>query len=964
MGLLQRLLPLATLIFLLSASPAKTQGLDPHLLFETYSNAALGVQQGGDLVEAKRLLDLAFVEMERAGDRVPLDRQIYQLKWMRSLYPGGSPTAIPEVRERAVAIDEALLKRLRVRDGASSEAIEATCYGLGWMTSVLRRSVSSLEYAKCHYDSLRARVGEATEKAYIAQSGYGSALAVVGRFDEAEYNLSSAVTGLRKLKLPSVEPLMFALDAYQSLLSSLGRVNEYEQYMLESLATFQSAGMQGSRQYAWKIGALANFYVEWERFEEADARIWQAYAILEKIDPNSFDMSVAAWRAAGAALRAKQHQEALKLYERALDLTKKTTGPQYVHQGTIRLAMAQVKASANDLPGAVEYAKMALKFYEDNGAKDDALAASARIFLAQMAYRAKDYKEAINQCSQAQTILERSDKSTQVTSMLITALAGRGKASLVLGDNAVARRALESALLEVRRQVDSARSLRLDTARAQARYKDVVSLYLLASPSSDAAQTFEAAQLGHLNDAALGIVRLMSLRQSSDSGLSALVRDQQDTIRQLRFVQQRQDSAATIQSSQNPALEAQLNARLEHIEQTLRTNHPAYRTITDSRPVPVKDVMALLRPRDALISYSFSDDRGFAWVVTAQKARFFKLPVGLKALASRVSTLRGGLTLLGGVPGSFDLAAAHGLYQDVLKPLEEELVNVDHVFVVPEGPLQRIPLSVLLTNEPVAGSFKQQPWLLRRFAVSVLPSVSSLVAFRQGLNTSSSWSRPFVGFGDPTLKPRNAYSEKANLVPLPNTRTELQRMARTLNAASKSVFVGGDATISRVHEENLGDVRVLAFATHAVSWADVPLLQEPALVLTPSRADDGLLKASQVSQLRLNADLVILSACDTAGSVEPAAEEGFAGLSRAFFYAGAHAVLASHWYVSSNATAALTTRMLETYNSAPALGKARALQLAAAKLLDGEVEGTFDHPVYWGPFSLLGDGGASGAVTR
>src|SRR5262249_10920513 len=150
------------------------------------------------------------------------------------------------------------------------------------------------------------------------------------------------------------------------------------------------------------------------------------------------------------------------------------------------------------------------------------------------------------------------------------------------------------------------------------------------------------------------------------------------------------------------------------------------------------------------------------------------------------------------------------------------------------------------------------------------------------------------------------------LAPLPETEGELRNIAGVLGASSEDVLVGDGASESVVKQmskaNRLASYRVVAFATHGLVAGDIRGLAEPALALTvprePSEEDDGLLTASEVTQLKLNADWVILSACNTAAGDKPGAE-ALSGLARAFFYAGARGLLVSHWPVESSAAVRL-----------------------------------------------------------
>jgi CHAT domain-containing protein len=147
----------------------------------------------------------------------------------------------------------------------------------------------------------------------------------------------------------------------------------------------------------------------------------------------------------------------------------------------------------------------------------------------------------------------------------------------------------------------------------------------------------------------------------------------------------------------------------------------------------------------------------------------------------------------------------------------------------------------------------------------------------------------------------------------------------------------------------------VAFATHGLISGEFPGLAQPSLVLTPpetpSEIDDGLLTASEITGLKLNADWVILSACNTASANGEPGAEGFSGLAKAFFYAGTKALLVSHWAVDSKNTVALTSRLFaETKGGA---APAEALRRAMISLADNPRTA---HPAFWAPFVVVGEG--------
>ena len=206
-------------------------------------------------------------------------------------------------------------------------------------------------------------------------------------------------------------------------------------------------------------------------------------------------------------------------------------------------------------------------------------------------------------------------------------------------------------------------------------------------------------------------------------------------------------------------------------------------------------------------------------------------------------------------------------------------------------------------------------------------------------------------------------STAETLVRLPETADELRAVAQALGAGNDAIQLRGAANEQAVKQARLVDYRVVYFATHALVAGEVKLFStkaEPALALslpiTASDTDDGLLMASEVAQLKLNADWVVLSACNTAAGDKPGAE-ALSGPARAFFYAGARALLVSHWPVNSKAAVDLTTNSFKLLKDNPTMGRAEALRRSMLALTNDTSEPTNAYPGIWAPFVVVGEGG-------
>jgi CHAT domain-containing protein len=185
----------------------------------------------------------------------------------------------------------------------------------------------------------------------------------------------------------------------------------------------------------------------------------------------------------------------------------------------------------------------------------------------------------------------------------------------------------------------------------------------------------------------------------------------------------------------------------------------------------------------------------------------------------------------------------------------------------------------------------------------------------------------------------------------------------------RDVFLGRRASERLVKQTDLSDRKILFFASHGLVPGDLDGLVQPAIALcspevTGDLSEDGLLKMDEILQLRLNADWVVLSACNT-GAAGGAGVEAVSGLGRAFFYAGTRALLVSMWPVETTSARLLTTRLFKNQKEIPALSKARALQRSMMQVMDtevlkdpksGQTVAAFAHPLFWAPFIIVGDG--------
>lgn len=353
----------------------------------------------------------------------------------------------------------------------------------------------------------------------------------------------------------------------------------------------------------------------------------------------------------------------------------------------------------------------------------------------------------------------------------------------------------------------------------------------------------------------------------------------------------------------------------------------------------------------------------------------------------------------------FDRQLAYVLYRQLVEPMEEFLAGKRHLYIAAGGSLSGLPFHLLVTEAPEGmdgdpDALRATRWLADRYALVQLPTLSTLESLRQAGRDPAASNGGFIGFGDPVLEGeastrsggrgatrsaaprmatvwRNAGSSAGGgntsvdpaviraLTRLPGTASELQAMREALDAPASSIHLGEEATETAFKAAPLANAELLVLATHGLLAGEVDGAVEPGLVFTPpgdssaSTADDGLLTMSEITGLNIGADLVILSACNTAAGDGTSGATGLSGLARAFFHAGAGSLLASHWPVRDDVAARLTVRMVEIGKANPDFSRAEALQQAMREIRDDSAQDseadTWAHPNAWAPFTLIGD---------
>ncbi|MFH1981435.1 MAG: CHAT domain-containing tetratricopeptide repeat protein [Pseudomonadota bacterium] len=513
-----------------------------------------------------------------------------------------------------------------------------------------------------------------------------------------------------------------------------------------------------------------------------------------------------------------------------------------------------------------------------------------------------------------------------------------------------------------------------------------------------------------------------------DPELAALVRQEQDAKKRIRSLEAAFFNATAATSGDRSNATRDLERTIQSlsvahaaISARINKDFPKYSNYINPKPPGMAQIQERLLPGEAFITLWTLENKTCVWAIPSKGDPAFNVvELGEEAVRQKVGrlrrALRPGVRMLSEIP-DFDLTTAYALYDRLLRPVEPAWRDAHSLLVVVKGPLDQIPLAVLPTKKVKSATrgpllfdeYQQVPWLVRKAAITRLPSAAALLTLR-ALPAPHQEREPFVGFGDPifnlaqlqetpathsTLSQRGAFSgeiairgiriidagEKLDsaalssvrieqLSRLPDTADEIRQIAASLKADPvRDVFLGKAATEAAVKSQDLSRKRIIAFATHALLPGDLDGLTQPALAFSAPEVtesdEDGLLTLGEILTLNLDADLVLLSACDT-GAGDGNGTEAVSGLGRAFFYAGARALLVTMWPVETSSARLLTTELFRYQQENKSLSTASALQNSIFKIMEGpglkdnttgEIVASYAHPFFWAPFVIIGEGG-------
>jgi CHAT domain-containing protein/Tfp pilus assembly protein PilF len=839
---------------------------------------------------------------------------------------------------------------------------------------------------------LAASVGQVAPslaQGLAAQSARISALGDAGKYSEAIPLAEAILANLEKG--PPSKNLAGAMNNLAQLYGDVGRDAEAEPLYMRALAIMERTVGVDSVEIAPELNNLAALYQRQLRYAEAEPLFKRALTLSEKQLPaNHPDIGRALNNLATCYEKQDRHAESEALTRRALALYEKAAGPESPAAATLLNNLGQIVKVQGRGDDAEPLIKRSLAIREKVlGASHPDVARSLNN-LGDLYQRENRFTEAEPLFKRALAIREQAvGPDHPDTAASVNNLASLYQAE---GRAADAIPLMERMIGKGRAQLGIALAVLFDAQRQQ------------IMPTEQALdEALDVIQRGTQSSAASAVNKLAVRIAAGNDRLAELVRRDQDLASEAETLNKAVVAALSKQGQRDGTAGQRSRERLTAIaaeratlQKAFAIEFPDYSALSNLLPLKTKEIQSLLAGDEAMVLFALADKDSYAVALTRDGFDWKRISLGTDAISQKVSAFRRGLDVsqasdASGKSKLFDLVTANELYVALFGQIEPIVKDKRSLLVAPSGALTALPFHLLVTEKPVAAipekleGYRQAAWLLKRYAVSVLPSVASLKALR-GFARRDQAVKPMTGFGDPLFNPADSVGEKrtasrsltsvaytdfwrgagvdrkmlaAALSPLPDTADELNAVAKDLGVPKSDIHLGADASESTVKRTVLADYRVVYFATHGLVAGDIKGVAEPSLALSipsvPSALDDGLLTSSEVAQLKLNADVVVLSACNTIAGDRPGAE-ALSGLARSFFYAGARSLLVTHWAVVSEAATRLTISTFDRLKADPKMGRAEALRQAMLAYLNDTSSPQNAYPAFWGPFALIGEG--------
>lgn len=904
---------------------AKATDLSPKdraILEQVYANA---LSHNEDYIGAAKAVQVSMDIMQKSG----ITDDAYQAELLQNLATYKSASGDLQAGLAHLQVALALDQKIH---GPNSEEV-----GQIW---------GSIAYAYSKLGRLSDAIDAYRHSIALTHPGEGSTLAYIGSYDNLGHllNRTSDIEG-------ALEVNRKALDLAMKLLP------------------------EGHRVRGITLNNMAESLLNAGRYSEAESYFRQAldFATVYR-GKTSFDTGQFMSNLAACLILEGRPEKAEPLLLTALDILKVAKTSQPEAAGQTEASLARLAFDRGDLDLAQSRYVEGLRLMDVAGTRGHEQT-DLYYHLAEVRFAMGDYVGALQAIDKAVPFFEKelpatAHKRTDAEMLKALILSRYGDPRAALSAALIPEQTMETRLhdnqMSRQERIDTAASYR----QAFSRFADIA----ISAGRPDLA--FRAAQLAAFSEISATSQALAARTAATTPKAAQLARRVQDDQERRNDLDHARSFAVGRSNTEVVKIDggiAAIDQDLARLTGQLDSAFPQYERLSRPQASTVEAAQAHLAAHQAVVLPVVGDDRVITLVLTRTGFVWDAHPLLEVKAVGDIAAVRQSIesTLNGGAYHAFARQPAYDLGQAIFtaKALSA-LKTVKDVQIMSSGPLMTLPFALLLTAPPDGrdddpAALRASAFLVRRFAISIKP------AFLANQTHTTASGQAFAGIGAPVLGPtvsglagmptgsltRGGMGDVAalrDLPSLPSTAGELTAIDKALNRKGSRLLLGDAATETQIKTLPLRSYGVIAFATHGLISGDLKNLQEPALVLTPpavaTDTDDGLLTASEVAGLRLNASWVILSACNT-GSGRESGAAGYSGLTRAFMQAGARSLLVSLWPVRDDVAARLSVDTVT--RNARGASQSQALRGAILSLIDDSSVTDGANPAVWAPFSLV-----------
>lgn len=819
-----------------------------------------------------------------------------------------------------------------------------------------------------------------------------------GKYEEAESLLLEAIE-LRKNDKVS-ESKATDLNNLATLYYLMGKDNEAEIFFLESITIEKLLHREKMPNYASTITSLAGVYSRQQNYEKAEDLLLEGLAIRKALlGENSLDYAISLHQLANLYIYQKKYEEAIAYFKKAQNIIKNTVGTQHRLYAINLNSLGVLYTSIGQREKAEALYLKSNQITVENFGKKHVGYLTGLINLKRFYTKQKEYAKAFeiakeflalvntspnNDLNSIESLVEQKNPYLELTLVFLEELSLLYDAQYrAMGDVKYLQKkqeALETGIkLSNRFRIDF--NTKKDKLSALKKTKRIASLALETvwelGEFSKGLDTYGTVAFNYAEQNKSMLLMDATSNQNAhrmgDLPDSLAWRENELLEKERRLKKDIAENYNEVELNKLQKEQSLLSLEINNFKQLLKDKYPKYHQLKyEDLIVTAQEIQTDLTKGEVLIEYFVADSIIYAFYLSQETISWLPLKIAQTVLDSQVAKLHKSLSDYQFITNKPDEAyqlyteTAHWFYNKIIEPIfkQQDLSAIQHLIIIADGELGNLPFEVFLTTASTdVGNYTNLSYLIKKYKISYNYS-ATLMHTTQSTTSSNNNGKILAMAAQYGEESKNLsairlpylQSFRKVLNPLPNTKKEVEKIKTYL----EGTFRTGTKATERNFKQEAGEYAILHLAMHGLLNEYTPILSSLVFTEDGDSLEDNFLQAWEIYKLKLKADLVVLSACETGyGRFEQG--EGILSIARSFLYAGVPSLVVSLWSVNDASTAII---MQNFYNNL-AQGKDKVTALQQAKLSYLETaKGIASHPAFWSPFIQIGNHKAVALVQK